>query len=119
MAKYLNDHAKYLGRGFFQGKLYLVDYYPGAIASKRTQDKVVGDIYELYDSEKVFEKMDDYEECGPRFPKPWEYYRKEVTIHDDKGGTLSAWIYLYNKPTQSLKRLPSGDFLWPEISTTS
>ncbi len=103
--------ADFVGEATFQGQLYLVDYYPGVIPSNESEDKVRGEVYRLHDPSAVLPKLDTYEECGPQFPQPAEYVRRIERVRLRDGQEINAWVYIYNKPTQGLLRIESGDFL--------
>jgi len=107
----LQQHASLLGQGRLQATLYLVDYYPGAIASKNPKWQVTGEVYQLQQSAFVLAELDHYEECGPGFASPTEYLRLQQQITLQNGEMISAWVYIYNHLTQGLKQILSGDFL--------
>lgn len=110
-ARFLASFAEFYGLGLFQGKLYRVDDYPGAVPTIIHSDRVVGDIYRLTDFESVLSRLDEYEECGADFPEPAEYVRQIHPIRLKNGTVINAWIYIYNKPTDRLTLIESGDFL--------
>src|SRR5919106_1266811 len=68
----LERHASFVGAGIFQGRLYDLGRYPGAVPSKTNTDRVVGEIYRFAGSEEVLKVLDNYE--GRRFR------RQRVTI---------------------------------------
>jgi gamma-glutamylcyclotransferase (GGCT)/AIG2-like uncharacterized protein YtfP len=103
--------AKFVGDAVFQGRLFLVADYPGAVPSPHAEDRVLGEVYRLIDARRVFELLDAYEECGPGFPEPAEHVRRKAPVQLKDGRQLEAWIYLYNRPTERLRRIDSGDFL--------
>ena len=72
--------CEYYAEGIMQGILYEVCGYPGAIQSNSANDKVFGELYQLLDRERVLARLDEYEECSGRFPKPHEYIRRQVPI---------------------------------------
>ncbi len=111
MYRLLAGNSDFLDDGYFQGKLYLVDYYPGVIDSTSPEDIVKGEIYLLKKPNETLNKLDLYEECGPSFDQPTEYIREKRDITLKSGKTLKAWVYIYNYPVQGLKLLKSGDFL--------
>lgn len=112
MYRLLARSADFVGDGYFQGILYKVDYYPGVVPSKNNQDKVLGEVYEIKsDWDSVIEKLDDYEECGPKFPSPTEYIRELCPIEMIDTKTVNAWVYIYNRSVKGLERIESGDFL--------
>lgn len=103
MQNLLVRHATYLGTGYFQGKLYDLGRYPGAVQSKSPKDRVVGDIYRLIESEQVMARLDEHE--GRRFK------RQEVVVRIDHEDQIKCWAYLYTRPTFGRAQIPSGDYL--------
>jgi predicted GNAT family N-acyltransferase/gamma-glutamylcyclotransferase (GGCT)/AIG2-like uncharacterized protein YtfP len=99
----LAQKGKFLGMGTFRGKLYDFGRFPGAIPSTQISDRVVGEIYRLKDTRKVFQLLDDYE--GRLFR------REQRTILTRGGRKISAWIYLYVGPMHSAKLIRNGDYL--------
>jgi len=102
----------YFADGYMHGKLYAVADYPGAIESEQREDKVFGELYRIPD-DTVLARLDDYEECSDRYPSPHEYLRKLLPIHLCGGGSVSAWVYIYNRDTEDLQQIMSGDYLSP------
>ncbi len=107
----LARYADFVGEATFQGKLYKVDYYPGIVPSEDPDDLVMGEVYLLNNPDYVLSRLDQYEECGRMFPEPTEYVRRaeRVRLHD--GRTITAWVYVYNRPINKLDLIESGDFL--------
>jgi len=110
MSAFLANHTVYWSQAFMRGRLYDLDQYPGAIESAVTDDKVWGEVYQIFSAGTLFAKLDDYEECSARFAKPHEYVRKTVPVYLDNGKVLMAWCYIYNFNTDGLKRIRSGDY---------
>ena len=110
LAHWLNGHAVWVGGGFFQGLLYEIDHYPGAIPSNNPKHLIAGDIFHLPRPGRVLKMLDDYEECSANYPRPHEYKRLRQNVLLPGGGALSAWIYLYNLPVRSFELIPSGDY---------
>lgn len=111
MNEVLRQNAEFLSTGCFQGILYQVDGYPGAVPSADRNDRVVGELYRLRQPSEILARLDAYEECGPEFPPPTEFVRRQAMITTNSGREIEAWIYLYNRPTAGLCRIESGDFL--------
>ncbi|WP_019676486.1 gamma-glutamylcyclotransferase family protein [Arsukibacterium perlucidum] len=107
----LQQNASLVGEGRFQAKLYLVDYYPGVVASEDPAWQVTGEVYQLQQPESVLAELDQYEQCGPGFASPTEYLRLQQQIILENGEMISAWLYIYNHPIDVLKQIMSGDFL--------
>lgn len=111
MSRLLAKYAEFKGHATFQGKLYNIGAYPGAVFSNKSLDQVRGDLYRLSQPALVLSQLDQYEECSSGFPPPTEYIRKIQPVLTANGATVSAWIYLYNRPVASFKRISSGDYL--------
>lgn len=109
--KLLAHSADFVDYGTYQGKLYLVDTYPGAVASDCPNDKVHGEVYQLRQPDLLLPVLDEYEECSAGFMQPTEYLRKLQPVQLRTGEILSAWVYLYNKPTNPLQKITTGYFL--------
>jgi gamma-glutamylcyclotransferase (GGCT)/AIG2-like uncharacterized protein YtfP len=99
----LEKHAILVDTGAFQGKLYDLGRYPGAVPSRGTRDRVIGEIYHLTDPRVTLEILD---ECEGR-----HFKRKRVTIEKQHGQRVTAWIYLYVGTVKQQSRIHSGDYL--------
>ncbi|MDD5268602.1 MAG: gamma-glutamylcyclotransferase [Methylococcales bacterium] len=107
----LAKHCDYFSDGVMHGRLYEVCGYPGAIESGDTSDKVSGELYKMHDPKLVLARLDEYEECSDRFPMPHEYSRKQLSIELIGGGSVLAWVYIYNHDVSKLQQILSGDYL--------
>jgi gamma-glutamylcyclotransferase (GGCT)/AIG2-like uncharacterized protein YtfP len=108
--RHLAAHADYAGEGYFQGRLYRVSHYPGAVPSPNPEDKVFGELYSLRDAEALFALLDDYEGCGPADPPPTEFVRRKIPVYLEGGTRSDAWTYLFNRAVTGLPRIFSGRF---------
>jgi gamma-glutamylcyclotransferase (GGCT)/AIG2-like uncharacterized protein YtfP len=106
----LAPHCEYFSDGYIQGKLYEVNGYPGAIESHSKHDKVYGELYKIVDANLVLATLDEYEECTDKFPKPHEYIRKKLPISLSDGGSVTAWVYIFNHDVANLVQISSGDY---------
>ncbi|HAW91389.1 MULTISPECIES: gamma-glutamylcyclotransferase family protein [unclassified Arsukibacterium] len=107
----LQQHASLRGLGWLQAKLYLVDYYPGAVACNNPKWQVTGEVYQLKQPALLLTELDQYEECGSGFASPTEYLRLKQQVTLENSEKISAWVYCYNHPTDGLQQIMSGDFL--------
>lgn len=103
MHRFLESHADFVGTGTYQGRLYDLGRYPGAVPSRRHADRIKGELYALNRPAHVLKHLDQYE--GPVFR------RKRVSINLENKKKTRAWIYLYNHPKDGLKIIHSGDYL--------
>lgn len=110
MHRLLARHGTFVGEASYQGRLYRIAHYPGVVPSDDPADRVRGEIYRLRRPASLLPRLDAYERCGPGFRRPTEYVRRSLEIRLAGGGSLSAWVYLYNLPVAGLRRVPGGDF---------
>jgi len=110
MHRFLARYSEFLGDATLQGKLYSVGSYPGLAASDNRHDVVYGEVYKLRHPDFVLSLLDGYEECGPRFPEP-VFMRRKQSVKLNSGDVVSAWVYIFARPTQTLQLIQSGDFL--------
>lgn len=111
MSRLLAKYAEFVSDAGYCGKLYQIDYYPGAVPSDNLNDRVSGEVYRLHQAEIVLPLLDQYEEFGPAFPEPNEYIRRQQTVLLNNGHSVSAWIYIYNRPTAGLEPITSASFI--------
>src|SRR5262245_66411494 len=78
----LETHAVFVSTGFFQGKLYDIGRYPGAIRSRSNTDRVIGEIYQLREPRRALAIFDEYEAR--------RLSRKQVRVLPEDGRT-STW----------------------------
>lgn len=110
MHQLLARHAAFVGEGTCQGRLFRIDFYPGAVPSDNPKHQIRGEVYALPEPDLVLPRLDRYEECGAGFPEPTEYIRVQKEIRLKNGQNLPAWIYLYNLPTRGREEISSGNF---------
>jgi gamma-glutamylcyclotransferase (GGCT)/AIG2-like uncharacterized protein YtfP len=111
MSRLLSAHAQPISNGVFQGRLYQIDWYPGAIDSENPDDKVFGEIWSIPDDKALIHKLDDYEGYHPEMPEASEYIRTERSIITEKGESVACQIYLYQASLRSAKRIHGGRFV--------
>jgi gamma-glutamylcyclotransferase (GGCT)/AIG2-like uncharacterized protein YtfP len=114
MAGSLHTNSEFVAMATLQGMLYEVDDYPGAVESHNPNDRVVGELYRLRDSNRVFQKLDRFEGCWRGFPEPHEYIRKTVSVSLDNGDKVTVWAYIYNHDVSDLERIMTGDYAGQE-----
>ncbi|MCS4306900.1 gamma-glutamylcyclotransferase (GGCT)/AIG2-like uncharacterized protein YtfP [Rheinheimera pacifica] len=116
MHQLLAQHSRFIGKARYQAQLYRIDYYPGAVPSNNVADQVVGELYQLIQPDLLLPELDNYEECSSRFTPPHEYRREQQNITLDNGYSVVAWVYVYNRNTDGLALIHSGDFLADQIA---
>ena len=111
MGQYLYSRAKLIGTGYIQGKLYDLGQYPGLIHSPDAVDKVSGEIYELCDTKPILSRIDEYEGCSHKDPKPHLYRRESVLVNLQSEQSIMAWTYFYQGNYRVYKYIRSGDYV--------
>lgn len=106
----LEKRAKLIGRAHMNGRLYEIDGYPGAMLSDAGDEQIIGELYQLLETDSLLATLDDYEEAGEKHPEPREYLRCQVTVELEDKTRVIAWCYLYNRQTIGRKRITSGDW---------
>jgi gamma-glutamylcyclotransferase (GGCT)/AIG2-like uncharacterized protein YtfP len=110
MYRLMAKHGSFVDEATYQGRLYKVASYPGVVPSDDPKNTVHGEVYQLHHADAVLPCLDQYEGCGPGFPEPTEYIRAKQEVSLRNGNAVSAWVYLYNRPTEALESIESGDF---------
>lgn len=111
MSHFLAKHGEFVDDATYQGRLYQIDYYPGAVPSDNPKDAVLGEVYLLHQAGVALPLLDRYEEFGPEFPEPNEYTRKKQSVLLKNGRSVKAWVYVYNHPTTGLELIKSANFI--------
>lgn len=110
MSRLLEKKTDLVGKAVFQGKLFDIGGYPGAVPSDHPPDAVCGEVVLIQETDSLLKLLDTYEECAPAEPEQGEYKREKVTVTLCSGEVMKAWMYLYNLPTDGLRRILSGDY---------
>lgn len=109
LAGQLAAKATHLGQARYNGRLYRITHYPGAIPSGLPDEWVFGDLFELTDLD-LLAALDRYEGCGPTDPQPTQYLRLLQNVVLANGSALDAWMYVYNRPVEGREWIKSGRF---------
>jgi len=100
--------SNYIGKGHFNGKLFRVEWYPGALYEPEAPTQVHGEIYQL-NSLEILQELDEYEDVLED-EEASLYVRKVVPVRDGQGIVWDCWVYLYNKPVLDLPLIEDGCF---------
>jgi gamma-glutamylcyclotransferase (GGCT)/AIG2-like uncharacterized protein YtfP len=99
---------RHVGRGFVHGQLFDLGDDPGAILS-RNGSRIAGQIFELPDDPEALNRLDEYEGLDRSDPKASLFVRKRRYVQLQNGGKSLCWIYSYNRPGKSARRLDKDD----------
>lgn len=109
MAHWLKRRARHLGPASVRGRLYAIDRYPGLVLDP-ARLCVIGELYCLRRPAAALRELDRYEGCAPGQLRPYEFIRREVLVDTAGRGAIPAWVYLYNRPVEARRLIPTGDF---------
>jgi len=122
-AQVLAARAKRLGTATLQGRMYRCHEvaadgraltYPAAVPGEADDDVVRGELFELpADPEardELLSVLDRYEEFDAARAASSLFIRCILPVKSHRGRFVHAWVYVYNRPVDSLARISSGDF---------
>ncbi|MFC0184055.1 gamma-glutamylcyclotransferase [Pseudarcicella hirudinis] len=108
--KLIARNSEFIGMADFQGEMFNIGEYPGIVSSENGGSVVKGELYKLSNSVRLIRILDEYEEYYPENEDESIFLRKTINVKID-GKSQEAYGYLYNRPTEGLTRITSGDFL--------
>lgn len=99
-SEYLNHFLRFYSTGKIEGKLYLIDWYPGAVLKKGEGSTIYGEVYEVINND-VFQFLDEYE--GIHHDSS-DFYNRKIVEVTTSNGCVHSWFYEYigsidNKPS--------------------
>jgi gamma-glutamylcyclotransferase (GGCT)/AIG2-like uncharacterized protein YtfP len=92
--------AVFQSRGKAPGRLYRVEWYPGAIFDANATTSIIGELYQI--TAEHLQALDDFE--GE------EYRRVNILVTTEEGEVLAA-AWEYRPPINHLTQLMTGDWL--------
>jgi gamma-glutamylcyclotransferase (GGCT)/AIG2-like uncharacterized protein YtfP len=110
MGERLRREARLIGEAAMQGQLYKISWYPGLVEAGDASLVVHGEVYALNSPSATLKWLDAYEGIGSGRPDH-DYQRVERTVRLQSGGTLSAWVYVYQKSIAGLRPIQDGRWL--------
>ena len=105
----VSEDLQYVGQGKVGASMYDIGRYPGAVRSS-AGDEVIGDVFELTDTERVLRILDKYEGIDPS-GKPSEFVRKRGKIRLRNGKEVTAWVYWYNFDLSKKVKIKQKNYL--------
>jgi gamma-glutamylcyclotransferase (GGCT)/AIG2-like uncharacterized protein YtfP len=111
MAMRLAAECTSLGAATVCGRLYDLGAYPGALPSEAAGDRVHGEVLRLRSPAHSLRWLDAYEGCGGHDAEPHGFRRVIVGARLIAGRNVNTWIYHYQGPLDSARRLHGGRYL--------
>ena len=106
----LGTGARFEGLGCFQGRLYDLGEYPGAVPSSLASEQVIGELYRLRDSASSLSVLDELEECNPAHPEVSLFLRRLTKVQRGDGSSVRAWTYLLPREPERMSPILGGDY---------
>lgn len=111
MSESLERLAEFVDYATVAGRLYQVDWYPGAVPDSRSGERVRGEVYLLRQPLHLLEELDRYEGHVSGNSVNGPFRRDTATVSLASGRRLRAWVYWYQHAVTRLERIDSGDYL--------
>ncbi len=92
--------------GSISGRLYDIGPYPALRPGRTAAERVSGVVLEFADGAAALPVLDAYEEAVAAEL----YIRRRCRARLANGRTVTAWVYVYNRPVTGLQRIAGGDW---------
>ena len=110
IARFLSKNSRLLGEFQTYGQLYDLGAYPGLTEDASQTNVVSGRLLELVNPSLTLARLDQYEGIVPGREEESEFRRALVQVYQNEQAQ-TAWVYLYNKPTDGLNPIPYDNYL--------
>ena len=107
MALYLRKNAQLIAKAYFNGLMFDLGSYPGAIYESDTTHKVHGEVYQLLtNNDVIFEILDVYEGINDPY---FNLYERKVIPVNVNNNVYNNFVYLLRE-TPRASIIDSGDY---------
>jgi len=114
----LNAFGACVGPTSIRGNMFDAGACPGVVLASGRGDMVEGELWRIpVDMPDILEALDRYEGCAPHCPTPYPYGRHRIRVRCAGVGRVTAWIYLWERPTAGLVRITDGRWRGPSLPT--
>ena len=86
-----------------------MDWYPGAVYLPEETSRVLGEVYWIFDFEKLIAELDEYEDVLEDEAASL-YLRRQIPVLLDNGQQFTCWTYIYNQSAENLSLIEDGRF---------
>ena len=110
--EYLTRYFTYSGEALVKGKFFDAGSHPVALPTNE-EHFILGELYTMNSEDEfswAFEQLDDYEGLHVEVGEIPLYQRRLVEVFQN-GVTQTAWIYWYNKTTDGMPEIETGDVM--------
>lgn len=103
--------VEFISEGYYHGRIYRVDTFPGVIYEPESQfKKVKGEIFKMAKPLAQLHALDRYENALPLVHLNPDYERRIRPI-ETPNGIVECWVYEYLKPVNPATEIEFGEFL--------
>ncbi len=106
-AAFLRQHSTFVGTARLSGRLYRIDWFPGAVYDPAAPTAITGDLMQLHQPVELLAYLDEYEDVTA--DDTGIFVRRLVPVQT-ANGSMDVWTYLFNQPTDNLPLINGGDF---------
>jgi len=102
-----------LGPAWIPGRLYDLGRHPGAVPTRRADERIHGRLCALTGAQSCLRRLDAFEDCDPDEPARGQYRRERVRAHRVRPGRDApywCWAYFFNGRVTARPRIPHGDY---------
>lgn len=110
----ITGRMKLVGPATVRGRLYSLGRFPGLVLDPAGR-LVHGYVFELPPGPEVLTRLDRYEGYEASMPDRSLFVRVSCEPLDALGGSLSAWVYVYNQPLDGAAEVASGNWIDPKL----
>jgi gamma-glutamylcyclotransferase (GGCT)/AIG2-like uncharacterized protein YtfP len=110
MARLLNQQSQRIGQANMPGQIFDAGSFPAAVYDEDAQTMVHGSLHAIPNTNVFFQHLDPYEGYNHRSPAESLFVRRQVsTVYQEN--LVTSYAYLFNKSTENLTQINSGDYL--------
>ncbi len=110
LGRRLGETGWRLGLGRVFGRLYDVGEFPVASPDASQRFRVMGEVFEVWESSGFWRLLDEYEDFRPDNVGNSIFRRVEVEVEMESSRRLLAQIYWYRLSVAGLSAIPGGDY---------
>ncbi len=113
MGERLASSATYVGDASVSGVLYDTGQFAALLSADDESERVQGEVWALRAdvAEQTLAMLDQYEGFAPDARFGSLFLRVRVPVRFEDGSEQEAWMYRYNQPAATGRRVPSGDWM--------
>ena len=108
MAQLLRKTSVFIGKGYFNGLIFDLGNFPGAIYVAKEKNKVHGEIYQTDTISNVLKTLDKYEGIDDPY---FDLYERKLLPITTNTKVINAETYTLKRTYTSSIKIENGDYL--------